>query len=94
MGPGKAHKLPKGYKWIIIDMAFIDHILETVMEVLWVGRYILPIGIRKIIVTIHCAVDMPPLPMIGEAARNLDGEPYIDKRAVLQESPELAAEYY
>jgi uncharacterized protein with HEPN domain len=34
------------------------------------------------------------LEVMGEAARNLDGEPYVDKRAVLQESPELAAEYY
>ena len=68
MDPGKVHKLPKGCKWIILDMAFIDRILGAVMEVLWVSRYFLPIGVRKIIVTIHCSIDMPPLPMIGEAA--------------------------
>ncbi len=83
MGSSKVHELPKGCKWILIDMAFIDHILRAIMEVLWISEYFLPIGIRKIIVTVHCAIDMPPLPMIGEAASNLDGEPHIDKRAVL-----------
>jgi hypothetical protein len=82
-GPGKFHKLPKSCEWIIIDMAFIDYILGAVMEMLWVGRYSPPVCIRKIIMTVHCAIDMPPLPMIGEAASSLDGEPYIDKGAVL-----------
>lgn len=48
------------------------------MEVLRKGRYPLPIGIWKIIMAVHGAIDMPPFPVIGEAARYLDGEPYID----------------
>jgi predicted nuclease of restriction endonuclease-like (RecB) superfamily len=56
---------------------------ERELERALIHHLFLPIGIRKIIVTVHCAVDMPPLLVIGEAARNLDGEPYVDKRAVL-----------
>jgi hypothetical protein len=83
MAPGKVHKLTKGCKRVIVYTAFIDRILRAVMEVLWVSGYLFPIGIRKVIMTVHCAIDMPPLPMIGEAACNLDGEPNVDKRAVL-----------
>jgi hypothetical protein len=64
MGSRKVHELPKGYKWVIVDAALFDGILRAVMEVLWVGGHILPIGVWKIVMGVHRAVDMPPLPMI------------------------------
>lgn len=67
----KIHKLPNGYEGIVVDAALSDYILRAVMEVLWIGSYILPVSIRKIIVTIHCAINMSPLPMIGETAWDL-----------------------
>ena len=64
MGSGKTHELPKGCEGIIIDMALLHCILRAVMKVLWKCEDIFPICVRKIIVTIKCAVDMPTLPMI------------------------------
>jgi hypothetical protein len=67
----KFHELTQAYAWIIINMAFLNCILRAVMKVLGISRYSLPVCIRKIVMAVHGAIDVPSLPMIRKSPRDL-----------------------
>lgn len=60
----KFHELTQAYAGIIIHIALLNCILRAVVEVLGISRYTLPVYIRKIIMTVHGAINVSSLPMI------------------------------
>jgi len=60
----KIHELPQASSKILIDVALLDSVLRAVMKVLGKCRYYLPVWVWKVVMTIHCAVDMPSFPVI------------------------------